>query len=711
MERVVGFCPRRFLYSPEYVKKRFTKKERDLQYVEEPMIQQTPYTDMFVILSTISIIVGLYMLQRFHQPEAAVGMFIIMASVQWTLISLLQLGSVDLAAKLFWNKIKYVGLVTMPPAWLVFTLYYTGREKWVTARNGALLSIIPAATLGLTFTNGAHRLIWTDSVLKEGELIVVHHTYGMWFWVNMVYTYSLIFLGSFLLIEMLSRYRSIFRWQRGALLACALLPPLWSLLYVFRVTLYPYLESTPLNLPVTNVGILAVLLYVKSVNIVPVAREAIIDSMSDSVIVLDSKNRIIDMNPSAQTLTGFTGNFAGQPVGTVWPLWSEQMNVNHWTNQDREIVADHHGEQRTYDVRTSSLAGWQGDPVCRVIVIRDITERKRAEEEIKKFKTISDRAGYGSVIFDGNGTIIYINKSFAEMHQYTVRDVLGKNQSIFFNKDQMEEVNTLCEQLTKEGSYIGKEVWHTRRDGSVFPTLMNGTLIEDGNGTPLFMTATAIDITERKEAEEKLKTSLREKEVLLREIHHRVKNNLQIISSLLSLQSDYSGGERDSKILKENQNRIRTMALIHEKLYQCEDMANINVKEYIEAVAYGLFCSYEINTERIALTVDVGPVSLGIDTAIPCGLIINELLSNCLNHAFPGNRKGCIKITLGSLDGVIELVVKDDGVGIPEDIDFKNTDSLGLHLVTILSEEQLDGEIRLTRNTGTEFRITFKEVS
>lgn len=132
-------------------------------------------------------------------------------------------------------------------------------------------------------------------------------------------------------------------------------------------------------------------------------------------------------------------------------------------------------------------------------------------------------------------------------------------------------------------------------------------------------------------------------------------------------------------------------------------------KEYIEAIAYGLFCSHRVSTDRVTLTVEVGPVSLGIDTAIPCGIIINELVSNCLSHAFPENRKGEITITLRSINGITELVVKDNGVGIPEDIDFRNTGSLGLHLVTILSEDQLDGEIRLTRNKGTEFCITFKE--
>ncbi|MBU7044938.1 MAG: PAS domain S-box protein, partial [Theionarchaea archaeon] len=214
------------------------------------------------------------------------------------------------------------------------------------------------------------------------------------------------------------------------------------------------------------------------------------------------------------------------------------------------------------------------------------------------------------------------------------------------------------------------------------------------------------DVTERKKVDEKIKASLKEKEVLLREIHHRVKNNLQVISSLLSLQSAYINDSQLKEMLKEIKNRIRSMALIHEKLYQSEALAKTNFEEYIRSLAHGLVCSYAISTGAVTLTVDVGDVSLSINTAIPCGLIINELVSNSLKHAFPDG-KGEIRIALYPVNDSIELVISDNGVGIPEDIDFKTTETLGLRLVTILVEDQLNGEISLIRNKGTEFRIRF----
>jgi len=217
------------------------------------------------------------------------------------------------------------------------------------------------------------------------------------------------------------------------------------------------------------------------------------------------------------------------------------------------------------------------------------------------------------------------------------------------------------------------------------------------------------EVAERKQAEEKIKASLKEKELLLQEIHHRVKNNLQVISSLLKLQSEYIEDKQAFQMFKDSQNRIKSMALIHEKLYKSKDLAEIDFKIYINDLAYELFRSYEIDPSKIALRMDVKDISLRIDVAIPCGLIINELISNSLKYAFPQGREGGIKIALRSINkNKIELKVKDNGIGLPEDFDFRKTKSLGLHIVTILVEDQLDGKIELNRAGGTEFKITFQ---
>ncbi len=206
-----------------------------------------------------------------------------------------------------------------------------------------------------------------------------------------------------------------------------------------------------------------------------------------------------------------------------------------------------------------------------------------------------------------------------------------------------------------------------------------------------------------------LKASLKEKETLLQEIHHRVKNNMQVIISLLRLQSRKIKDVKNTKILEESQDRIKSMALVHERLYQFGNLSKVDMSGYLKKLINGLFRSYGVNTDRIAVKFEIEDISFGLDIAIPFGLIVNELVSNSLKYAFPRGKEGEIKITLSAINNEkVVLVVRDNGIGIGEDIDFRHSESLGLELVTILVEDQLDGDIELNRTGGTTFRIRFR---
>lgn len=219
------------------------------------------------------------------------------------------------------------------------------------------------------------------------------------------------------------------------------------------------------------------------------------------------------------------------------------------------------------------------------------------------------------------------------------------------------------------------------------------------------------EIEQRKHAQEQINNSLKEKETLLREIHHRVKNNMQIISSILKLESSSLNDKKSIDMYMDIQNRIITMSLIHEKLYNSGDLARIDFKDYIKDLVTSLFETYGFNTGKVALNINVENVSLGINSAIPCGLIINEIVSNSLKYAFPGERTGEIKINLRSIEGNhIELLMSDNGIGLPKDMEINKTESWGLRLISILAEKQLQGELALNRFNGTEFKIKFKDL-
>jgi two-component sensor histidine kinase len=211
-------------------------------------------------------------------------------------------------------------------------------------------------------------------------------------------------------------------------------------------------------------------------------------------------------------------------------------------------------------------------------------------------------------------------------------------------------------------------------------------------------------------SEQVVRASLREKEVLLKEIHHRVKNNLQVISSLLNLQARYLADPAARAIFSQSQNRVQSIALVHERLYESADLSHVDFGKYLTVLLDNVFETYAATSRGISKIIEVEAANLSVDLAIPCGLIVNELVTNALKHAFPGGRAGTVRVSLHeSPGGVLDLAVGDDGVGIPPDIDPRNTLSLGLDLVVTFAE-QLSAELNIVREGGTCFQFRFRKV-
>jgi two-component sensor histidine kinase len=232
------------------------------------------------------------------------------------------------------------------------------------------------------------------------------------------------------------------------------------------------------------------------------------------------------------------------------------------------------------------------------------------------------------------------------------------------------------------------------------------SLVRAQDGSPRHFIAVIEDISSRKDSELAIRQSLAEKEVLLREIHHRVKNNMQVISSLLSLQASSTDDVLLSRFVQETRSRVRAMALIHEILYESSDLTGINLERYLSRLAASLTRMYGTESDTIRLEVEPKDITLGIDATVPCGLAINELISNSLKHGYPDQRDGTVSIQVGlTADDEISIVVRDDGVGIPAEVDIRNTDTMGLGLVVGLVERQLGGRLELDRSQGTRFTI------
>ena len=352
----------------------------------------------------------------------------------------------------------------------------------------------------------------------------------------------------------------------------------------------------------------------------------------------------------------------------------------------------------------ASLLTLVSAPVLWLIIILPL--RRVAVTEQAKFEAVVETAGDGIITADERGRVETFNAAAERMFGYAPGEISGKSVGALLSADATD-AGARPEVKLDESIGSRREAAGRRKDGSSFPVELN--VGEVNFAERRIFTLILRDITERKREEEKIRASLREKEILLKEIHHRVKNNLQIISSLLNLQSAHIRDPRALEVFKEGQGRVRSMALIHEKLYHSADLARVDFSEYIRNLAAYLFRSYEVSAGAVSLNVRAEGVLLPVDTAIPCGLIINELVSNSLKHAFPGETGGSINIRLRPAGAErLTLCVSDDGVGLPDGFDVRDTPSLGLQLVNTLAR-QLGGEVVVGDGAGSRFSITFRK--
>ncbi|KYC41064.1 hypothetical protein WA1_23390 [Scytonema hofmannii PCC 7110] len=351
------------------------------------------------------------------------------------------------------------------------------------------------------------------------------------------------------------------------------------------------------------------------------------------------------------------------------------------------------------------------DQVMNLVRIADISDRKRAEQMLELQAVITRNMAEGICLVRAtDGIIVYANLKFEKMFGYDSGELTGQHVSIVNYEDEnmtAEEVNQAIRAAVLQQGEATYEVHNVKKDGTPFWCRATTSVFKHPE-YGIVLVAVQQDITEHKQAEEKIQRSLKEKEVLLKEIHHRVKNNLGIVSSLLQMQCRRTQDLQVTPILLDSQNRIASIALVHEKLYRSEDLTNINFAQYIPDLVTHLFDSYNIRSSHIKLHFQVEDVGLDIESAIPCGLIVNELISNALKYAFPNKQTGEIIVKLYEDEHHLILIVRDNGVGLPVEFDKKKTKTLGINLIQGLVK-QLRGSIEINSQQGTEFKITFKK--
>ena len=433
----------------------------------------------------------------------------------------------------------------------------------------------------------------------------------------------------------------------------------------------------------------------------------------DGVVLIDTAGKMIEFNETAHRQLGYSREeFAKLSLSDIDPFESpeeirarigkildagkDEFEVKHRTKQ---------GDIRYVQVIAQVII-LSGSPVFYEIW-QDITDHRQAEEALlaseKKYRLLFDFAPVGIVVADLAGNILAANSALEKTLGYTLDEMQHiKLGEVCVNPDEKTQI---IDEVTRKGLVEDREVRLIRKDGTIYDALLDINLTEM-NGQKVLLTMSR-DITEHKLAEKQIQQSLREKETLLREIHHRVKNNLAVISSLLSLQAEGISDEGLRRALEESQQRMKSMALVHEHLYQKNDFSRINYKDFIVDVIKELESIYHKRNGTIEIKLNIEDLTLDIDSAIPCSLIINELVTNAYKYAFPDNRSGELGISFAKEDDAYILTIKDNGIGLPKGVDYRNSNTLGLQIVNVLCK-QLRGNLEMRVDRGTEAVITFK---
>ena len=439
------------------------------------------------------------------------------------------------------------------------------------------------------------------------------------------------------------------------------------------------------------------------------------NTCSDGVAITSLNGELVDANQAYQDMLGYT-------LKELKGINFQKLTPKKWNKPEAEAIKNFmskgYGTFEKEYIRKDgailpvSLTTWlikdaQGNPAGIGAFVKDITDRKKAEEALReseeKHRLVLDNANVAIHYYDIDGTVRLFNRQSVEnMGGGEPKDFVG--ESLFeILPDFAEENRRRFHEIAKTGEGIEREDVSELPSGQRwFWSSLQPVKNLEGKVTGIQVIST--DITERKQMEEQLKKSLKEKEILIKEIFHRVKNNLAVVSGLLNIQAANIKDKKAKAAFQATRDRIFSLSAVHSQLYHSENYSYVDYKEYIKKLVSNIYYSFQMSG-HVKLHLDLADITLPIDKAIPCGLLVNEIVTNALKHAFPEKRKGNLRITTHSLeDKNIEIIVKDDGIGIPESFNIEKTETLGLKLIDLMTK-QIEGTLEIESKKGTEFKI------
>ena len=486
--------------------------------------QGTPFTLPLLAAAAVSVALAMYTWRRRSAPGVVPFIGLMLAVTLWSVGYALELLGADLATKLVWARVQYLGITSVPVAWLIFALQYTSRSHWLTHRRLFLMAIVPLLVLALVWTNDVHHLIWRSTELDpRGSFSILVVTYGPMFWVFAAYTYLLLLFGSFLLLQALFYAPGLVRRQCIAVLVAVLAPWAGNLLYVSGLSPFGHLDLTPFAFTLSGLAITWGLFRLRLLDIVPVARDAVLESMGDAVIVLDGQGRIVDLNPAAVTLVGRTAaQLIGQPADQAllaFPILAQRCLEA--AEAQEEITLGQGQAQRTFDLSISPLRGRHSRLTGRLVVLRDITALRQADRTLReseqKYRALVEQSLQGIVIAqDIPPRLVFANATLGDMLGYTAEELLSLSpdsiQALVHPEDRATFFQRYQDRLAGKPAPSRYEFRAGCKDGSFRWLEMSASRIEYAG--QVAVQATFVDITKRRQAE----LTIRESEARYRAI-------------------------------------------------------------------------------------------------------------------------------------------------------------------------------------------------
>jgi len=718
------------------------------------IILSDPIISMLILSAVCMGVLGIYGIRFIRKVYVTLPYSLLMfACAGWAVLYAFDLSTSSLTDKIIIHNLRFLILpfLALLELWLV--IEYVKKPAWFSRNRFVLLFTISAFFAILAITSGYHHLFRYDfSIDTTGPFPLLVYTEGAGSLLLNIYSLFILVVALTILLYEANRKKTLFEIQTFLLFIALAFPPIVNYLFLEGISPVHYLNMTaPLLWIPACLYTIAIFRY-RFLEIIPIARSLIIETMRLPMIVLDTEGRLVDYNPAASRVLSCDKVLTkGVPISQIVLDWPDFLRFCSDYKDCTKLISQ--GESiniRNYLGTSEQIINSEGEREGTLILLQDITEQKNAERELLKSKNKISRmfreAPFPLTITRmSDGLIIEANEGFERISEYLPTDVIGKSildLKIWMDPDDRCHV---VDDLKNNIPISGREYRFRTKTGKIITGLLSSIVIESQDDP--YILSTVNDISERKmmeseilalnrvledrvqertedlrkvniglieenarrlAAERQLQLSLDEKTILLKEVHHRVKNNLQIITSLLNLQSRYIKDESTLVAIRESQNRVRAIALVHEKLYKSESLSRIDFHDYITYLSTSIFQYYSQNYRNIQIILDIKNITVDINTAIPLGLIINELISNSLKYAFPEGRSGKITVSIQRVDATMTLIYSDNGVGLPPGFDWRNTQTLGLRLITALVD-QLNGTVELDNSEGSQFTIKIHE--